>query len=337
MKEVKVQIVGFGTVGRGFADVVQRKRKLIRDKFKVNITPVGVSDSQGVVVSDNLDLASLIDVKINKGSILHAENSMDISSVEMIRNYPADIVVEVTPTNIDHGEPGLTHFKEAFKNGKHVVTANKGPLAIAFKELVDLAEKNNRFLRYEGSVGGGMPVFNLVRECLQGNILISVKGIINGTTNFILSKMTDEKMPFDIALKEAQKIGIAEADPTYDIEGIDAGCKLVILANGIFGLNKTIKDVSRQGISGITPEDIESATKKNCLIKHIASISENGELKVSPQEVQKFSSFAVGGTLNVLEFKTDIAKDITVIGRGAGGEETASAILSDVINIELQY
>jgi homoserine dehydrogenase len=212
------------------------------------------------------------------------------------------------------------------------VTANKGPLVIAFKELSNLAKKYERLFRYEATVAGALPDSEIVREALQGNQISSLKGILNGTTNYILTRMTFEDVSFEIALKEAQQMGIAEADSSYDVEGVDAASKLVILANSIMGDDVRLSDVKREGISHVTPEAIRLAELDGFLIKHIASI-ENGDLEVAPRLVEKTSSLAVGGTLNVLCFETDLAGEITLIGRGAGGVETSSAILGDILNI----
>jgi homoserine dehydrogenase len=254
--------------------------------------------------------------------------------MESIDDLDVDLIIEVTPTNIEHGEPGKSHIISSIKKGCDVVTANKGPLVVAFNELTQLAQQNNSNLRYEGSVGGGLPVFNLVRKTLQGNTIHSLRGILNGTSNFILTQMTYERTSFESALKTAQELGYAEADPAADVEGTDAASKTVILANGLFGMNKGIDDVYIQGIIKVTPEAIELAGNENFLIKHIASI-EDGQLEVAPRLIPVTSTLAVNGTLNVVSLQTDLAKEITIIGRGAGGEETASAILSDVVDIHL--
>ncbi|MCK4243820.1 homoserine dehydrogenase, partial [Candidatus Bathyarchaeota archaeon] len=187
-------------------------------------------------------------------------------------------------------------------------------------------------LRFEATVAGAIPDAIMVREALQGNQIISLKGILNGTTNYILTRMTFENVSFEMALKEAQQMGIAEADASYDVEGIDTASKLVILANSIMGNDVKLNDVHREGISHITPEAIELANFDGFLIKHVASF-ENGNLEVAPRLVEKSSPLAVGGTLNVLTFETDLAGEITLIGHGAGGVETASALLGDILNI----
>ena len=242
-----------------------------------------------------------------------------------------DVLIECTPTNIEDGGEGLKNIEHALSKGKDVITVNKGPLALKFKELSDLAEKNGCIMRYEGSVGGAMPIINLCRESLVGQKIKSIKGIFNGTCNFILSRM-DSGMPFQQALKEAQQLGYAEADPTYDIKGIDSACKVTILANSVFGRDVSIKDVSITGIDTITEEAIALAAENDMVIRLIGEVSDT-KLNVSPRLIPRGHPLSLAGTLNTAVVETDCAGPITVSGRGAGRQETASAILSDLIAI----
>ncbi len=197
---------------------------------------------------------------------------------------------------------------------------------------MDLARENGIEFKFEASVGGAMPILNFAKETLPGNEIKSILGILNGTTNFILSRMTVEGSSYEHTLQEAQQLGIAETDPTQDVEGIDAACKTVILANSILGIVCTLKDVAVTGISRITSEAIDLAKKDGYLIKLIAEVSADS-LSVSPRLVREDSPYAVDGTLNMATLKTDLADDVTVVGKGAGSIETASAILSDLVNI----
>ncbi len=327
-----IALVGFGSVGKGVAQVFSKKQNQLRQKYDLSFSFKGVFTSKGAFLDSNgLDLQSILNIR---DLTAHSSWNNDLSFMESIDDLDVDLVIEVTPTNIEHGEPGKSHIISSIKKGCDVVTANKGPLVVAFNELTQLAQQNDSILRYEGSVGGGLPVFNLVRKTLQGNTIHSLRGILNGTSNFILTQMTYERTSFEGALKTAQELGYAEADPAADVEGIDAASKTVILANGLFGMNKNIDDVYIQGITKITPEAIKLAGDDNFLIKHIASI-EDGQIEVAPRLIPVTSTLAVNGTLNVVSLQTDLAKEITIIGRGAGGEETASAILSDVVDIHL--
>ncbi len=320
-------LVGFGNVGKAVAEVMLEKRELLQ-KVGFEPTVVAVFERDGSWIDEKgLKLQEIL----SKGnsSPSWVEGAM---AEERIADLDCDLVVEMTVTNIDDGEPGLTHIREALENGKDVVTSNKGPLVLAFPELMDIAEKRDRILLYEATVGGAIPVFHVAREALLVNNIISITGILNGTSNYILTKMTEEKVSFNAALREAQEKGYAEADPTYDIEGIDAASKLVILANGILKMKKIINDVRIEGITRITPEMTELAMEDGYLVKHIGYVDRN-RIEIMPRLIPRSSPLAVGGTLNVISLKTDVAQDITLIGRGAGPRETASAVLGDALYI----
>jgi homoserine dehydrogenase len=256
-----------------------------------------------------------------------------MTSVELIKEVEHEVTVEATPTNAETGEPGLTHIITALESGRHVVTSNKGPLAVEYKRLMELAAKKDKVLRFEATVGGAMPIFSLVKQDLAGNAILSIKGILNGTCNYILTRMAEDGLPYEHVLKEAQEIGIAETDPSQDVEGMDTAVKLVILANSIFGKNATCKDVEVTGITEITPDALTLADEAGYVIKLIGEVDCEGNLKVAPRLVPKEDPLNVGGILNVATIKTDLAGDITVIGKGAGPIEAASAILSDIIGI----
>jgi len=328
MKTVRLAIIGFGAVGQGVAQAIHSKKETLYGQG-IDLRVVGISDSKGSEINARgIDLKSALERKKQKGTVAKGnEEALDI-----IRNVEHEIVVEATPTNIKNGEPGISNMLAAFNSGKHVVTSNKGPLALRFSELKEAAEDNGLLFRYEATVGGAVPIFNLIHESLAGNRVIGIEGILNGTTNYILTRMTEERLPYDLVLKEAQELGIAETDPTYDVEGIDSACKLVILANSVFGEAATYRDVEVTGITKITPEALELASKNNYVIKLICEAG-NGTLTVAPRLVPKKHPLAVGGTLNVASILTDLAGRITISGKGAGSIETASSILSDILYI----
>jgi len=328
MKTIKISIIGFGAVGQGVARSLLSKHGYLK-KQGYDIRVVAISDSKGSEInSEGIDLEDALNRKKEKGTVATGTET----ALEIIRDVEHDIVVEVTPTNIKNGEPGLGNIRAALKAGRHVVTSNKGPLALRFTELKEAAEDNGLHLRYEATVGGAVPVFNLVHEALAGNSIIGIEGILNGTCNYILTRMEEERMPYELVLKEAQELGIAETDPTYDVEGIDSAIKLVIIANSIFGQNATYSDVDVTGITKITPEALELANKNNYVVKLVCEARE-GKLTVAPRLVPKRHPLAVGGTLNVASILTDLAGRITISGKGAGSIETASSILSDILYI----
>ena len=256
----------------------------------------------------------------------------DVCGMDVLDSVEYDCLIEATPTNIEDGEPALSLTLKAFEEGKDVVTSNKGHLALFFKDVVSAAEKNNVQFRYEATVGGAMPIINFVKDTLSSCKISSIEGILNGTTNYILSRMTSEGSSYKDILHESQELGIAETDPTQDVEGIDAACKTVILANSLLGIDATYSDVDVEGISNITSQAIELAKKDGYLIKLIAEVSPDN-LKVSPRLVKQGSSYDVNGTLNMATVHTDLAGDVTVVGLGAGSLETASAMLTDLISI----
>lgn len=327
MKTTRISILGFGAVGQGVASAILAKKEFLK-KGGIDLRVVGISDSKGSEInSRGIDLESALKMKKQKGTIAKGMES----GVDIIREVEHDIVVEATPTNIETGEPGLSNMLAAFEGGRHVVTSNKGPLALRFTELKEAAEDNGVFFRYEATVGGAVPIFNLVHEALAGNKVQGIEGILNGTCNYILTRMAEERMPYELVLKEAQELGIAEADPTYDVEGIDSACKLVIIANSIFGKDATYRDVEVTGITKITPEALELANRNNYVVKLVCEAGD--KLTVAPRLVPKRHPLAVGGTLNVASILTDLAGRITIIGKGAGSVETASSILSDILYI----
>lgn len=327
MKTVKISIIGFGAVGQGVARTILTKREHF-NRQGIDIRVIGISDSKGSEINTNgIDLESALKRKKQKGSVAKGKET----SLDIIRDIGHDIVVEVTPTNIENGEPGLGNMHAAFQSGRHVATSNKGPLALRFTELREAAEDNGVFFRYEATVGGAVPIFNLVHEALAGNTVIGIEGILNGTCNYILTRMGEERMPYELVLKEAQELGIAEADPSYDVEGIDSACKLVIIANSFFGQDATYRDVEVTGIRRITPEALELANKNNYVVKLVCEAGD--KLTVAPRLVPKRHPLAVGGTLNVASILTDLAGRITISGKGAGSVETASSILSDILYI----
>ncbi|MBR0270408.1 MAG: homoserine dehydrogenase [Methanobrevibacter sp.] len=334
MKECRIIIMGFGSVGQGIAQSIALKKAMIKDKYGVQLKVVAAADSSSSAINqDGLDEMLLIHSKNSEGNLTtYPNDGTDVSGLDVLDAVEYDLLMEATPTNISTAEPALSLTLKAFDQGKDVVTSNKGHLALKFKEVTETAKDKGVEFKYEASVGGAMPIINFTRETLASCGIKSIVGILNGTTNYILSRMTSEGSPYDITLKESQELGIAETDPTQDVEGIDAACKTVILANSLLGIDATYDDVIVEGISNITSEAIDLARKDGYLIKLIAEVTPD-TLKVSPRLVKKGSSYDVSGTLNMATIKTDLAGDITVMGLGAGSLETASAMLTDVISI----
>jgi homoserine dehydrogenase len=331
---MRIILIGLGNVGKNFVKLLLNRQKDLMDNFGLSPRIVAVVDSKGASRNPRgLDFNGILKIKEEMGSVgkdpLFGEEN--IIALDIIREVEAEVVIEASSTELVTGEPAMSHIENSIKMGKHVISTNKGPLALALPALIELAEYNQVMLRFSGTVGGGTPILDFGRKCLTTEKIVSLKGILNGTTNYILSKMDFEGTSFEEALKFAQNLGYAEAEPSTDIDGIDTACKLVILANWVLKRRVTLKDVKITGIRQITRKDLREANNKKGTIKLIGSISEN--IKVEPLTVLRSDPMCVNGTLNAVTFSSLTSGDQTIIGRGAGGMETASSILRDLINI----
>ena len=326
---MRIFLSGFGTVGQGFAEVIKRRCDFFEEKYGEQPVVVGVIDSKTYAVDQKgLDLDKLVARKQEKKGV---GDETYADSVAVMDSVKYDLLIEVSPTDIKTGGSGLKNIRHALECGKDVITVNKGPLALQFHDLIALAKENGCKFRFEGSVGGAMPIINLCHENLKGEKISSIRGIFNGTCNYILSKM-DNGQPFEQALKEAQQLGYAETDPTNDVEGYDAATKVVILANSVFHRDVSFKDVKITGITGITPDAIAQAKSHNMVIRLVGEITDT-RLEVAPRLIPIGHPLSISGTLNIAQIDADLAGPITITGRGAGKIETASAILSDLIAI----
>ena len=331
---MRIILIGYGIVGQSFTKLLLSKLVDLSNLYGMKPRIVACVDNKGSAIdTSGLDIQRLLEIKKNKGTVGEYYNNKTsrLEPLQIIENIDAEIVLELTPTNLTDGEPGLSHITSAMKYGKNVITVNKGPLSVAFSSLVELANYNGIMFKFSGTVGGGTPILEFAKRCLKGDRIVSFKGILNGTTNFILSKM-EEGLTFKNALKDAQIKGYAETVPSLDIDGFDAAAKLVIMANWLMGMKVALEDVDRNGITKVKTQEVTKAIKKGNAIKLIASC-ENKRLVVKPMEVSKLDPICVNGTLNSVTFSLEYAGNQTIIGRGAGGIETASAVLRDMIEI----
>jgi homoserine dehydrogenase len=316
-----VGLIGFGTVGSGVAKILTANAGLIRRRLGLPIDLVKVAD---------------LDISTNRGIALPADVlTTDVRQV--VDNPNIDIVVEL----IGGYDPAKRFLLEAMGKGKHVVTANKALLAVHGEELFQAAVRAGVDVGFEGSVCGGVPIIRSLTEGLAANQIRSLYGIVNGTSNYILTRMTEAGRSFQDVLAEAQKAGYAEADPTFDVAGTDAAHKLAILVNLAFGTPVNFKEVYVEGITGIAPMDIEYATEFGYTIKLLAIAKLQGagdaeeiEARVHPTMIANDSPLArVGGVYNAIQVTGDAVGDIMLYGRGAGSMPTASAVVSDVMDI----
>ena len=329
---MRIILCGFGVVGQSLVKLFESRSEDLYAKYGLKPRVVGVFDSKGSAVSPSgLDLNKLIEIKKKFGTVKNYANTKNsMSGIEMLKNVEADVLIETTASNYKDAEPGMTHITAAMKKGMHVISVNKGPLALAFPSLMELATYNRVMFKFSGTVGGGTPILDYAKNSLSGERITSFAGILNGTTNYILTNMATGTS-YEDALKDAQDKGYVEADEALDLDGLDAAAKLVILANWVMGMKVTMPDINCTGIRKVTTEDIKKAAKNNCAVKLIASC--NKELIVSPKEVSNDDPLCVNGTLNAIAFTSEHSGTQTIIGRGAGGMETASSILRDLLDI----
>jgi len=334
---LRIVLIGFGTVGQSLARILIKDRDwLVKNHgFEPQIT--AIVDSRGSCRDDNgLNLDRVLKVKEKYGTVQKYPATVEgkTSIQQIISSAEAEAVIETTPSNFENGEPGLTNIKNSLSARRHVVTSNKGPLALAMPALLELASHTRMQLRFSATVGAGTPFLTFASKCLPGEKILGIHGILNGTTNYILTRM--EELSFQKALAEAQEKGYAEENAENDIDGLDTAAKIVIIANWILKRRMSINQLKVTGIRDILPEKILRASKSGTRIKLIGRLADS-EATVRPEEVRADDPVCVPGNLNALSFSTEHTGDVTLIGRGAGGEETASAIIRDLVDIRTEY
>ena len=333
---MRLLLLGFGTVGQGLAELLLRKKSILRETYGLDIQVVGIADMlKGSITNPaGIDLSAALD-KIKKGKLLaELGGAFGGSALAMVESVNADMVVEMTYTDIKSGEPATSHIRAALKRGRHVTTTNKGPVALFYHDLAKLAKANKAKFFYEGTVMSGTPLLNLIRETLAGCQVLEMKGILNGTTNYILTRM-EEGMSYEAALKQAQELGYAEAVPDADVLGWDALAKVTILANTVFGADRKPGDFPCKGITEITSSAISDARSRGKRFKLIGRVWREGDQvkgSVNPQEVDLAHPLAgIMGATNAVTITTDAMGEVTIIGPGAGRTQTGYSALVDII------
>ncbi|QAS53102.1 homoserine dehydrogenase [Halobacillus litoralis] len=338
---IKVAFIGFGGVGQALAEIFIEKKKKLINAHDMEVSVVAVADLMkgSVYRPGGLEVKTVLECVRNDGSVeTYPDDHQTIkgwSSIETIERCNADVIVEVTYTDVQTGEPAITHCHRAFEKGKSVITTNKGPVALAYKELTEKAEANNVFFGFEGTVMSGTPALRLPVETLAGNHIKEIKGILNGTTNFILTEM-EKGMEYDKALEKAQQLGYAEADPTSDVEGYDIRYKTAILSSHVLGMPILHTDVSCEGITNLTMADVIEALEDGERWKLIARIINEGDTvkaTVKPERIPIQDSLAgISGATNAIVFECDLSGPIMLTGAGAGLKETGFSLLIDLIH-----
>ena len=338
---MKLILIGFGVVGQGFTEILRGKVAELRQKhhFYPMITGVAAASKGSLYHPDGLDVSALLEaaqVGTFAGYPASAGLQRDWTASDMILKGQADALIEISPTDLKTAQPALDYCHLALDNGLHLVLANKGPVALDYKRLKSKAESKQLRLRYEATVMAGTPIIQLAEEALAGCTIRSARGILNGTTNYILTQM-EAGMSYDDALAKAQALGYAETDPSGDVEGWDAAGKALILANALFGSPLTMKDLDVAGITEITAADIADAKAQGQRYKLIAEARVAGG-NVRPQRLPLSDPLAsVGGATNAITLETDLMGAVTLIGAGAGKFETGCAILSDLLSIHRNH
>ncbi|MEW6338041.1 MAG: homoserine dehydrogenase [Acidobacteriota bacterium] len=337
---MKLLFVGFGTVGQGLAELLLARREQLAAEYGMEWRAVGIADSlKGSCADPNgLDLAQALAVAARGESLSAMPGAgCDWDAPAMIARADADVLLEATYTDIKTAEPATSHMVAALERGMHVVTTNKGPLALNYRRLAELARAKGRRFLFEGTVMAGTPALNLRRECLAGSGIRAVQGILNGTTNYILTRM-EEGLSYASALAKAQELGYAEAVPDADVLGWDALAKVTIVANVVFGADLHPTASPCEGITRISADDIARARASGQRYKLIGKVwrETDGTVKaqVAPQLVPLSHPLAgVSGATNALTFTTDALGEVTVVGPGAGRAATGYAMLNDLLHI----
>ena len=317
MRKISVGIIGFGTIGSGVVKILQDNGDIIKKRLGVIVEVTKIAD---------LDITTDRGIKVNP-------EILTTDAQEVINHPEVNVIVEL----IGGYEPARSLILQAINAGKHVVTANKALLAKHGSEIFSISEDQQVSIGFEAAVGGAIPIIRAIRESFVANKIYSIEGIVNGTANYILSKMSDEHCSFDLALKEAQEKGFAEADPTFDIEGIDSAHKIAILSQLAYGTSVKFEDITIQGISSVTIHDIECAREFGYRVKLLAISKFDGDfvdIRIHPAMIPQSNPMAnVNGVLNAVRVCDDLMKENILIGHGAGSLPTGSAVIADIIEI----
>ena len=310
----RLAVVGAGAVGGSVVDLAAA----------YGHTVVAFADSSSAVVdNEGIDADAAVERKAAEGHVGNADS-------EDALHADYDVLVEATPTTLGDAEPGFSHLRTALERDRHVVLANKGPVAERYGDVREFERDSDGEVRFEATVGGAIPIVSTVED-LDPSHVTAARGVLNGTANFILSRMAAEGIDYEHVLAEAQDLGVAEADPTFDVEGTDAALKCVILANVLAAGDPefTLDDADVEGITNVPGSALELAAEDGRTIRLVGEATREG-IRVGPRLVPQNAALAVTGTRNIVQLETAHAGQLNLSGRGAGGEATASAVLGDV-------
>jgi homoserine dehydrogenase len=309
---VNLAVMGAGAVGRSVADLAADHAHTI----------TALADSTSAAVdAEGIDVDAALERKREAGTVGDADPDEALEA-----DYGA--LVEATPTTLGDAEPGFGHVERALARDRHVVLANKGPVAERYDDLRSAEKASAGTVRFEATVGGAIPAISTIEDYGPGQVT-AVRGVLNGTANFILTRMAAEGLGYEHVLAEAQDLGVAEADPAFDVEGTDAALKCVIVANVLAGGGFSLADAEVQGITGVPGSALDLAAEDGRTVRLIGGATRES-VRVGPRLVPEHGTLAVSGTRNIVQIETENAGRLNLSGRGAGGPETASAVLADV-------
>jgi homoserine dehydrogenase len=338
MTHYKLAFLGFGNVGQALARLLLRKQAEIEDRYRVTFSTTAIATGRrgSAIDPDGIDLSRALGC-MESGVSLDTLSAQEPArgAFDFINRCQADVLFENTPVNYASGRPALDHLRAALQHGMHALTANKGPVVHAYRELTDLAASVGRKFYHESTVMDGAPIFSLFRLGLPAAQLHAFRGVLNSTTNLILNRM-EAGESFEQAVAYAQKIGIAETDPSGDIDGWDASIKVAALVTVLMGVSIKPAEVDRQGIRSITPADIERARQDGKRWKLVCSARREGngvQAKVAPELVGIDSPlYGVDGTTSIIQFESDVLGLLSVIEANPGPHTTAYGLLADFLN-----
>lgn len=340
---MRAAVIGYGGVGKAFLQLINDKVDYLnKEGLQIQVNYI-IGRNGGVYNLQGIDLQDFIEFGTKERDIAKYPQggSTEVSFEKMLVNRDVDVVIELTPTNKETGEPGMSHIKRALECGIHVVTANKGPILLAYKELKSIADKNNVQLGIGCTTGGALPTINGGVMDLAGADILSIEGVLNGTTNFIIDEMESSGVTYREALKKAQEIGIAETNPTLDVEGWDTATKLLILTNVLMNEDKSFTDVTIEGITNITPEEVKGALAEGKKYKLVGkTVKQNSEILMSVK-LEKLDRahplYGVSGKNKAVRYVSDVLGDLTIIGGASGVTPAGASVLRDLININRGY
>ncbi len=341
MTAKKIILCGFGNVGRAFARLLEAKQDELAARYELQLRLEAVVDIGGAAVAEGAGLppGRLADF-VETGNAVEdfaPYGRPALKTTDLLAGPGADILVETTPTNLKDAEPARTHFLAAIENGVDIIAANKGPLVLDYRRILDRARDKGVQIRFSAATAAALPTLDVGRLCTAGARIEAIEGILNGTTNYILTRMAQDGCPYIDALQDAQRLGIAETDPALDVEGLDTRNKIILIANTLFALSLDPGEVKTTGITSVTPADIAAAHEAGKVIKLIGSarLAENGPVvQVAPEALPADHPLAgVNLSEKGISYDTDTMGRITVTGGHSSPTGAAAAMLKDLIHL----